>query len=164
MKCKCSKIILLSMLFLICSVKFSLACDCSLGDDWNINLLDAIWSGDPEEVRVLLKSKGSHDIDAIGMDAITALMLASRDGHTEIVKLLIDAGALVNTETYEHGYTALYLASMKGHLEVVKLLIANGADVNASAAGYGWSSTALMEASSNGHTEIVKLLKDSGAK
>ena len=51
----------------------------------------------------------------------TALMEASRSGHTEVVKLLIKKGADVNI-TDEDGDTALIWANMNGHTKVVKLL------------------------------------------
>ena len=69
------------------------------------------------------------DINAKNKDGETALMLASSEGHLEIVKLLIEKGADVNVKN-EDGKTALTLASRYGHLEVVKYLVENGADVN----------------------------------
>ena len=52
----------------------------------------------------------------------TALMAASREGHTEIVKLLIDAGADVNYWV-EAGYTALKWEKQTGHIDSVRLLL-----------------------------------------
>ena len=54
----------------------------------------------------------------------SALLLASRNGRTEIVKLLIANGANVQAS---NNY-ALEDAAIKGHYEIVKLLIANGAN------------------------------------
>ena len=48
------------------------------------------------------------------------------NGHTETVKLLLDAGAAVDTQGM-HGMTPLMCASEKGHTEIVKLLIDAGA-------------------------------------
>ena len=98
------------------------------------------------EVKRLISS--GEDINALDDYGYTALMYASRDGYTDIVKLLIEAGADVNApaismffvintvfgqkfgETLE-GFTALMAASEYGHTDIVKLLIEAGADVNA---------------------------------
>ncbi len=53
-------------------------------------------------------------------------MMASANGHTEIVKALIAAGADVNAVSKD-GYTAFKKASKKGHTEIVNALIAAGA-------------------------------------
>jgi len=85
----------------------------------------------------------------------TVLMYASSNGHTDIIKLLIEAGANVNFQNYDNN-TALMFASEKGHTDIIKLLIEAGADINIQ---NKYNKTALMFASWNGHTEIVKLLK-----
>ena len=58
-------------------------------------------------------------------DGATPLCIASQNGHLEIVKVLIAAGADVNQAT-KNGCTPLYVASLYGHLEVIKVLIASG--------------------------------------
>ncbi len=68
-----------------------------------------------------IKAKIQHE----GADA---LLLASREGHTEVVKLLIKAGANVNIKTTIDGYTPLIEAAKGGHKDVVKLLLTAGAD------------------------------------
>eukprot|EP00438_Fugacium_kawagutii_P004074 Skav227082 [mRNA] locus=scaffold1387:157219:163724:- [translate_table: standard] len=55
------------------------------------------------------------------------LFIASQNGHLEVVRLLIDAGADVNKARTE-GASPLFVASHKGHLEVVHLLLESGAD------------------------------------
>lgn len=59
-----------------------------------------------------------------------ALMQASSNGQTEVVKLLLNAGANVNAKG-EYGNTALISAVEGEHPETVKLLLKAGADVNA---------------------------------
>ena len=56
-------------------------------------------------------------------------MLASHNGHEEVVKLLIEKGAEVN-RTGKAGVTALLAASLQGQGEIVRLLIEKGAEVN----------------------------------
>lgn len=53
-------------------------------------------------------------------------MMASQEGYTEIVKILIDNEADVNIKT-EDGWTALMMASKYGHTDIVKLLKKAGA-------------------------------------
>jgi ankyrin repeat protein len=85
-------------------------------------------------------------------DSSTALIAASSEGHSEIVKLLIEAGADVYAQDLE-GHTALWWAYQYGHTEVTKLLFEAGAGVN----------IGLIEASRYGSTEVVKLLIEAGA-
>ena len=55
--------------------------------------------------------------------------MASKDGHSEIGRLLIEKGIDINQKDWL-GVNALHLASKKGHLELVRLLIEKGIDVN----------------------------------
>ena len=57
---------------------------------------------------------------------VTALMVASMEGHKEVAEILIDKGAEV-TKANVTGSTALHLASQYGHDDVAKLLIEKGA-------------------------------------
>ncbi|XP_078614471.1 death-associated protein kinase 1-like isoform X1 [Branchiostoma floridae x Branchiostoma japonicum] len=60
----------------------------------------------------------------------TALHMASANGDTEMVKLLVQLGANVEAKD-KNGWTALHWASRIGNTEVVKLLIQLGANVEA---------------------------------
>ncbi len=82
-----------------------------------------------------------------------ALRLASLNGHLKVVKYLIEHGADIHAQTDD----PLRLASQRGHLEVVKYLIEHGADVHAD------RDIAVRLASDNGHLEIVKYLVEHGA-
>jgi ankyrin repeat protein len=84
----------------------------------------------------------------------TPLHPAAKNGNAEMVKLLVDTGADVNTTGYSD-YSALHSAVFGQHTEVVKLLLANKADVNAASTN---GVTPLYIASQEGHTEVVKLL------
>ena len=54
-------------------------------------------------------------------DSETALMYAARNGHVEVVQLLLDVGVNKDIED-DNGQTALAKAVQYGHLELSKLL------------------------------------------
>ena len=62
-------------------------------------------------------------------DGKTALINASEEGHTEIVRMLLAARAKVNMRG-SWGSTALLGASFDGSTEIVRMLLDAGADVN----------------------------------
>jgi hypothetical protein len=84
------------------------------------------------------------------------LILASQNGHKDIVAFLLEKGIDINQTDKYDGKTALMRASSEGHVEIVKLLLAKeNIEINQTTKS-GW--TALMKAPENGHVEIVKLL------
>ena len=58
---------------------------------------------------------------------MTPLWIASQNGHLEVVRLLVDAGA-DKDKAHNDGWTPLHRACFKGHVEVVRLLVEAGAD------------------------------------
>ena len=56
-----------------------------------------------------------------------SLFVAAENGHLEVVRLLLEAGADENSERTD-GATAMFLAAEEGHLEVVRSLLEAGAD------------------------------------
>ncbi len=88
----------------------------------------------------------------------TALMMAARSPET--VKVLLDAGTVVDAKTEPLGMTALYMAAMNGWAEPVRLLIKAGANVNAKDMD---GRTPLNRARVGKHAAVVELLKSAGA-
>jgi hypothetical protein len=88
-----------------------------------------------------------------------SFLLAVNYPDSEIVKLLIEAGANFNARD-TNGNTALAIAVRNGHLGVIQLLLDHDADINATTNN---GNTVLIEESSYGHLETIKLLSDSGA-
>lgn len=84
-------------------------------------------------------------------------MEAAREGHEEMVALLLSQGADINAQTEETQETALTLACCGGFLEVTDFLIKAGADLELGA------STPLMEAAQEGHVDLVRYLIGAGA-
>ncbi|KAJ6520690.1 ankyrin repeat domain-containing protein [Mycena vulgaris] len=88
-----------------------------------------------------------------------ALYAASYHGCIQMVQLLVDKGADMNTLGGYHG-NALQAASVHGHGLAVHLLIETGANVNARGGHYG---NALQAAAYSGHELVVQLLIKKGA-
>jgi ankyrin repeat protein len=57
----------------------------------------------------------------------TPLMCAAESGRTEIAKLLLESGAIVEFQN-KRGETALYYAVVEKHVEIVRILLEAGAD------------------------------------
>jgi ankyrin repeat protein len=87
------------------------------------------------------------------------LSLAAKNGHKDIVELLLNKGAVVNGVA-EDGCSALMLAAKNGHKGTVELLLNKGAVVNGvTEDGY----SALILVAQIGHKDIVELLLNKDA-
>ena len=87
----------------------------------------------------------------------TLLMHACEVGNNDIVSLLIQNGAHVDTQD-RYGRTALFMAARFGHLECCKVLCAAGARDNIRAELLG-GEDALIAARSKGHLHITRFLQ-----
>ncbi|TGO36360.1 hypothetical protein BHYA_0127g00150 [Botrytis hyacinthi] len=91
----------------------------------------------------------------------TAMHYAAANGHIEIVRILIEAGANASISQPDDDYnTPLDLAARKGHKEVVKFLLENGADMNGNSVG----ANALQTAARAGMKDMVQFLLNAGAE
>lgn len=81
-------------------------------------------TGDVDELSHLFLN-GAH-VNARNKHGMTPLMKASREGHAQMVRALLERGADPNF-TRNDKFTALALAAFFGHTETVKILIAHGA-------------------------------------
>lgn len=124
----------------------------------NRKLLQMVDSEDDVDVDAVkrLLDQGA-DVKAKDKKGRTALMHAAENGHTEVMKLLVNHGAVVNTVD-ELGNTPIKW--VVNDLDTVKFLIKNGADVDrANKNGF----TLLMAAAQRGATDVVKFLIQRGA-
>ena len=114
--------------------------------------------GDIKEVKRILNGHGKYyaDINRHGADGNNPLIIASLNGHTEVVRaLLAMEGVWVNMRNLK-SITALFAACEKGHIGIVELLLGRPEiDVNSRAL---FNVSPLYVACENGHTEIVSML------
>jgi ankyrin repeat protein len=122
----------------------------------NQDFFNAVKNGDYNKVKQILAA--GIDVD-VTEDTKTALMLAAKEGHQNIVKLLLENGANINKKNKSHN-TALHFAVFNKHNNIVKLLIEKGAEINAK--GYA-GQTPLVLAAEIDNIEAAKLLIQKGA-
>jgi len=133
----------------------------------NTPLTIAANNGNTAEVQRLVMQH--VDVNERDNNGYTALMWAARNGHTEVMKSLLDAGADMNLrDCATNGWTALIHAIHKNENKAASLLIDQGADVNARAGGCQevaaeGGMTPLMFAAVYDNTEIVRALLAKGA-
>jgi uncharacterized protein len=92
-------------------------------------LIPAAHHGHPDIVRELLKTDIAIDhVNRLGWTALLETIILSDGGptHTEILKLLVDAGANVNLADRD-GVTPLANAEKRGYAEMARILKAAGA-------------------------------------
>lgn len=92
--------------------------------------------GDADRLQKLLEPHSGGqilDVNAITKDGLglTPLMLASRGGHVEAARMLLQNGANHTLKTKGDGNTALHMAASNGHIAVCRVLMSAGADHNA---------------------------------
>jgi ankyrin repeat protein len=134
--------------------------DALLAADPDLDLFEASALGRIDRVRVAIDDDEAS-VRRLSPDGFTALHLAAFFGKPEVARMLLDAGASVDTyTTNDFANQALHAAAAGRHLEVCRVLVAAGADVNATQHG-GY--TPLHEAAQHGDVEMVELFLSAGA-
>ena len=121
-------------------------------------LYRAALAGQTETVRMLVAA-GAEPDRSCGEEAATPLLVASQNGHADVVSILLEARAGLDLSRKD-GVTPLLVASQNGHTEVVRVLTTAGAAVHLSRKD---RATPLFMASWKGHTETVRILLAAGA-
>ena len=138
-------------------------------------LMYAARGGHATVLRRLLEPNGVN-VDERNKEHATALYIACREGHTECVRLLVEAGADVNITTktrrrplhwydttFVHGRPGPHMvlwvdhvcsASMNNHVGVARLLLEHGAEFEATDVS---GLTAWHEVAEGGHMECLEL-------
>ena len=124
---------------------------CATDNEGHTCLTLAAYNGHTEIVRYLVGLK-DVDVNHKAVDDFSASHAVDQN-HPDVVEVLIDAGADIETKD-DKGCSPLLLASRSGALALVKMLVKAGAEVCATDnEGY----TCLIIAC-NGHTEVVRYL------
>lgn len=118
-------------------------------------LVSAARDGDLVEAKMLLECNPCLAKYSTFGGLNSPLHFAAAKGHTEIVALLLENGADVNSRNY-CGQTALMQACRYGHWEVVQTLLLFRCNV--ARADYLSGRTALHFAAVNGHVRCIRLL------
>ncbi len=136
------------------------------GHDLERRLADAVQRGETAIVAALLNLGVNPNITdkatpTIRIIEYPILIIAAAKGYTDIVELLIKAGANVNAINPDEYYTALIFAAQKSYPRIVNLLLEAGADVDFADIN---GKTPLMRAAEAGCIENVNLLLAAGAE
>lgn len=120
-------------------------------------LINAAKEKNIERVKFLILGSADFAKGKLGLGR-TALTSSTFYGNTEIIEILISAGADLNVQD-NRGDTALVLATKSNYKEIVEMLINADADLNVQNKD---GNTALIEALRYSHREIAKLLINAG--
>lgn len=120
----------------------------------NEKMLFAAAAGQLATVREMLEEYGA-DVNAMqDSTGNSALMLAARENHPQLMQYLLLNGANANRRDHTGG-TALFSAANNGFLEATNILLEASIDVNAMDMNYY---TALHFAAFKGHERVVDVL------
>ena len=96
--------------------------------DKSTALLLAANKGNTELVKMLVSAKA--EVNILGVNDMTPLMLAVRGEYVDCTKELIAAGAHVSYKDKDHKNTALMYSSLCSNVDLIDILISAGANVN----------------------------------
>ena len=130
-------------------------------------VMEATNRGDVDTVKQLIASGAEVNTTYPHInsftDGHTPLLVAARDAHTDIVKLLLEAGAKVRVEDWVFKGAPIHKATYNGNVEILKMLVAHpdiDLDIQGPINGY----TPLHDALWHGFTECAEILVNAGAR
>ncbi|MEL7331036.1 MAG: ankyrin repeat domain-containing protein [Cyanobacteria bacterium J06560_2] len=121
-------------------------------------LMDAIMSNNVTSVKKLIsKGVNVNELDTQN----PPLIMAAYHGYTEIVTLLLEAGADTGALDPNMKATALHAAAFAGRTKAAKQLIEYGIDINKQGPYNGY--TALHDAIWQNHVDLAQVIIAAGA-
>ncbi|CBN58107.1 hypothetical protein OSCI_3620030 [Kamptonema sp. PCC 6506] len=131
-----------------------------------VELIKCVTKGDIKKVKSLLQENVNVNFSVC---ETTALCQAASQGHLEIARLLIAAGANVNQRASEGYFNPLLYAAYDGNLEIVRVLLEANADIHVRVTDYlnplEYAELGKLEGHKKGQQfdEVIALLKHYGA-
>ncbi|XP_067661803.1 ankyrin repeat domain-containing protein 50-like [Haliotis asinina] len=122
-------------------------------------LKSACREGNIEAVKFIV-SQNTVNINSGWRENITPVLIAAKDGHKDVIDLLVSKGAYVSLAD-NGGDNILHYACRGGNVEMVKYVLSQKM-VNINSRGFQEMSP-LMRAALMGHTDVIKLLVSKGA-
>ena len=131
---------------------------------------------DPNQRVRNIRVEGATSLPTMG--GTTALQFATREGHMDVVRALVEAGAEVNQVNAADQMSALTSALLNGGFDIAMYLVANGADPNlASSTGVTplyavidaqwaartWYPPPSLSEEKTGYLDLLQAIIDSGA-
>lgn len=98
--------------------------------DWPATTVVRVCQFGHDKVLKKLLEYGASPEKGVELHGMTPLFAATREGKVELVKILLEHKAALDTKA-QHGRSPLHAACVFGHPEVAKLLIAAGANLDA---------------------------------
>eukprot|EP00434_Breviolum_minutum_P025449 symbB.v1.2.022488.t1/scaffold1997.1/size93120/1 len=126
----------------------------------NKQLLEAAKCGLLDEVKKLLQSRADLESRSDDNDWETPLHWAAAKGHRDVVQLLVEEKAEIESRCAVYR-TPLHLAAEEGHRDVVQLLLETNAEIEATDA---FGCPPLQWAVAGGHKDVVQFLLEKSAK
>jgi ankyrin repeat protein len=122
-------------------------------------LLDAVKHNDLTRAADVIA--GGADVNFKDGRGNSLLIVSAADGHADMVKLLLEAGADIHALDAGMKATALHAAAYLRHPEVMRILIDHGINIDAQGPFNGY--TALHDAVWQNNVEGVSILFAAGA-
>ncbi len=122
-------------------------------------LMKAVQKNDVPRVQTLIAD--GANVDELDPNGDAPLVMAAYLGHTDIVRLLLEAGADVTAVDPGMKATALHAAAYAGRTEAAALLIQHGIEINRQGPKNGY--TALHDAIWENNIDTARVILEAGA-
>ena len=122
-------------------------------------LMKAVQKNDSLRVQTLI-AEGAN-VDELDPNGDAPLVMAAYLGHTDIVRMLLEAGADVTAVDPGMKATALHAAAYAGRTEAAALLIQHGVDINRQGPKNVY--TALHDAIWENNIDTARVILEAGA-